>query len=108
MPHSSSQATNLLTSTRRHSSSTAGSAPPTSRRTSRTSGSGHRGGFEVVERDDGFIFAGDPSYYLAPFRRWWPQERRGDALRPRSLDVGCEAGRVTLHLQDPWLRCGRN
>ena len=28
---------------------------------------------EVVERDDGCVFTGDPSYYLAPFRSWWPQ-----------------------------------
>jgi len=31
---------------------------------------------EVVERDDGCVFAGEPDYYLAPFRSWWSQERR--------------------------------
>ncbi len=55
---------------------------------------------EVVERDDGFVFTGDPRYYLAPFRAWWPQERRAMRLvRGRVLDVGCAAGRVGLHLQ---------
>ena len=56
---------------------------------------------EVVERDDGCVFTGDPSYYLAPFRRWWPQERRAMRfVRGRVLEVGCGAGRVSLHLQE--------
>jgi SAM-dependent methyltransferase len=55
---------------------------------------------EVVERDDGFVFTGDPRYYLAPFRAWWPQERRAMRfVRGRVLDVGCAAGRVGLHLE---------
>jgi SAM-dependent methyltransferase len=55
---------------------------------------------EVVERDDGCVFTGDPAYYLAPFRAWWSQERRAMRLvRGRVLDLGCGAGRVGLHLQ---------
>jgi SAM-dependent methyltransferase len=55
---------------------------------------------EVVERDDGCIFTGEPDYYLAPFRCWWPQERRAMRfVRGRVLDLGCGAGRAGLHLQ---------
>ena len=59
-----------------------------------------RQAIEIVERDDGCIFTSDPSFYLAPFRRWWLQERRAMRLvRGRVLDLGCGAGRVGLHLQ---------
>jgi SAM-dependent methyltransferase len=54
----------------------------------------------TVERDDGSVFPHMTDYYVAPFRSWWPQERRAMRLvRGRVLDVGSGAGRVGLHLQ---------
>jgi hypothetical protein len=36
-----------------------------------------RGGEEIVERDDGFLYTGaGPEVYLAPYRRWAIHERR--------------------------------
>jgi SAM-dependent methyltransferase len=56
---------------------------------------------EIMERDDGLIYAGDPRDYFAPFRRWPAVERRVlRSVRGRVLDVGCGAGRVALHLQE--------
>jgi SAM-dependent methyltransferase len=60
-----------------------------------------RGGQEIMERDDGLIYCGDPGDYFAPFRRWPAVERRAMRfVRGRVLDVGCGAGRVALHLQE--------
>jgi len=56
---------------------------------------------EIMERDDGLVYCGDPRDYFAPFRRWPPVERQAMRfVRGRVLDVGCAAGRVSLHLQD--------
>ena len=55
---------------------------------------------EIMEREDGLIYAGDPSDYLAPFRRWPATERQlMRSVSGRTLDVGCAAGRASLHLQ---------
>lgn len=59
-----------------------------------------RGTVEVVERDDGTVFASPTDYWFAPVRAWWPQERRAlRHVRGRVLDLGCGAGRVALELQ---------
>jgi SAM-dependent methyltransferase len=56
---------------------------------------------EIVERDDGLIYCGDPAEYFLPYRRWPPVEKRAMRyVRGRVLDVGCGAGRVALHLQE--------
>jgi SAM-dependent methyltransferase len=56
---------------------------------------------EIIERDDGFVEAGQSEFYLAPFRRWHPLTRRAmRSVRGRVLDIGCGGGRVCLHLQD--------
>src|SRR6476619_1019645 len=55
---------------------------------------------EIMERDDGLIYSGDPADYFAPYRRWPAAEKRAMRyVRGRVLDVGCGAGRVSLHLQ---------
>jgi len=56
---------------------------------------------EIMERDDGLIYCGDPSDYFAPYARWPGLEKRAMRfVRGRVLDVGCGAGRVALHLQE--------
>jgi SAM-dependent methyltransferase len=61
-----------------------------------------RGGYEVVEHDDGFVGVGaGPGLYFAGFDDWRQTER--DAMgyvRGRVLDVGCGAGRFMRWLQD--------
>lgn len=60
-----------------------------------------RGGQEIMERDDGLIYAGDPADYFHPVRRWPATERRlMRFVRGRVLDIGCGSGRVSLHLQE--------
>ena len=61
------------------------------------------GGFrEIGERDDGFLRIYDhPRWYFEPFDRWPPHLQRAMSyVRGRTLDVGCGAGRVTLHIQE--------
>jgi SAM-dependent methyltransferase len=59
-----------------------------------------RASHEIMERDDGVVYCGDPRDYFAPFPRWPAMERRAMRfVRGRVLDVGCGAGRVSLHLQ---------
>ncbi len=59
------------------------------------------GGYEIVERDDGFFYPGaGPELYFTPFRHWRAHEKAAMRyVRGRVLDVGCGAGRVCLYLQ---------
>lgn len=59
---------------------------------------------EIMERDDGFIYVGDPSDYFAPYRAWPRTEKRAlRFVRGRAIDIGCGAGRVALVLQEKGL-----
>lgn len=57
---------------------------------------------EIIERDDGVTdTGGGHEFYLAQFRQWPSAERQSMRyVRGRVVDVGCGAGRVSLHLQD--------
>ena len=60
----------------------------------------HGDALELVERDDGFIAAGDAAAYFASYRNWAACEKRAiKHARGRVLDIGCGAGRHALYLQ---------
>lgn len=58
-------------------------------------------GWEIIERDDGFMDASAaPRRYFSDYRDWYKRERQAIKLaRGRVLDIGCGAGRFLLHLQ---------
>jgi SAM-dependent methyltransferase len=54
---------------------------------------------EVVERDDGFVSVRDAAWYFGRWPAWKPVEREAVALaKGRVADIGCGAGRHSLHL----------
>ncbi len=65
----------------------------------------HGDGFEVVERDDGYIdVSGGPEMYLSSYNEWPMYYKRALRLaHGRVLDIGCGAGRIALYLQEQGL-----
>ena len=66
---------------------------------------GIRGIQEIVERNDGFISTGGgPASYFNPYPKWPSHQKKGiKFVRGKALDIGCGAGRVSLHLQQKGL-----
>lgn len=57
---------------------------------------------EIVERDDGYIDASPqgPKIYFSNYENWSPHQKKAmNYVKGRVLDIGCGAGRHSLHLQ---------
>jgi len=61
-----------------------------------------KGGFEIVERDDGYFdVSGGPRLYFTEYKEWAEHEKEAmKYVRGKVLDIGCGAGRHVLYLQN--------
>ena len=58
-------------------------------------------GFEVVERDDGFIVGGTTAQYFSEFKDWLPHEKKAiKYAKGKILDIGCGAGKHAIYFQN--------
>ena len=64
-------------------------------------GGGRGVAYEVLERDDGYLFVEDAARYFAGPDDWRPLDRLAcERVAGRILDVGCGAGRHAVHLRE--------